>query len=332
MKIPMQQFVGLTALTRLVYIALHIPYLKDEQPVGILVIARPGMGKSMLLTRFKSDNIVLLNDITGYGLEQTVRDMEGMGKGYVIIPDFLRLMARKKGYEAFLTLTNIILEEGLSGIRRADVNIRFRKPVHFGIITAMTDGCYRAHYDTFAKIGFASRFGTFAYNYEKSDYAHIEKLVSVQANTDSVTYEINPDNLKEVNISIGPKAGEMIKKLGKLMANGKHVSFRSIKFVRKLCKARALAAGHSEIKTEDIREVFSLIPFFIPPFPISTDLEYYLCNGVKESELSKHYEEEEIYRAKQRLLQKGLDWNYIANGARKPRYRKVKKNPFLEEE
>jgi hypothetical protein len=62
--------IGLSACEQLIRIALHIPYLKDEKPIGIMLIAQPGMGKSMVLTRFKSDNIarnrwqVLTGDIS----------------------------------------------------------------------------------------------------------------------------------------------------------------------------------------------------------------------------------------------------------------------------
>ena len=174
--------IGLSACEQLIRIALHIPYLKDEKPIGIMLIAQPGMGKSMLLTRFQSDNIVTANDLTGYGLEKTILECKKISKGYIVIPDLLRLQSRKAGWQAFLTLTNVILEEGLVGIARGDLNIRFKKPVNFGILTAITADCFKTNLGYWQKVGFASRFALFSYSYEDSDYKKIEELVSNRAN------------------------------------------------------------------------------------------------------------------------------------------------------
>src|SRR4030042_3464158 len=166
---PEQSLIGLTACQQLLKLAMHIPYLKDEKPIGILLIAHPGMGKSMILTQILSDNIILISDLTGYGLESTILECKRMTRGYVVVPDLLRLQSRKAGWQAFLTLTNIILEEGLFGIARGDLNVQFKKPINFGIISAITADSFKRNLQYFNQIGFTSRFGLFSYSYEDSD-------------------------------------------------------------------------------------------------------------------------------------------------------------------
>ena len=297
-----QEFIGLKAATRLLTIALHIPFLEDEKPVGILLIAQPGMGKSMLLTRFESPNILRFNDLTGWGFERTLTEMQELQRGYIVIPDLLRLMARKKGWEAFLTLTNIVLEEGIEALRRFDTNVRLDRPLNFGVITAMTTDVYRMHRDRFQKTGFASRFGKFAYSYERSDARRIENLVASKSTYQAPKIEIQ-DKVK-AKVEIEKALIKPIMKIGKIMGNGKPPHFRAIDFVRRLAKARALSEGRDAVIKEDLIEIYALIPFFVPPYPTATDLEYYLLLGKNDDELLERYTEEEIENAKYNLRSK----------------------------
>jgi hypothetical protein len=305
--------IGLSALTKLMFVTLHIPYLKDEYPVGIMIIAKPGSGKSMLLTRFRSDRMVILNDLTGYGFEQTIRDMEGLGKGYVVVPDFLRLMARKRGYDAFVTLANIVLEEGLQGIRRFDANVKFTNPLRFGIITAMTDACYKRHADAFTTTGFSSRFGVFSYSYEQSDCLRIEKMLSVGHDYQSVIFKIEPPkDPGDGDIAVDNTMAIMIRHLGRILAANTNVSFRQINFVRRLVKGHCLWRGRQGVTIEDIKEILALLPFFIPLNPaISTDLDYFIARGSRHNVLAKTYTDEEIYNATQRLIKKQIHFDSV---------------------
>lgn len=305
--------IGLTACEQLIRIALHIPYLKDEKPIGIMLIAQPGMGKSMLLTRFKSDNIVTANDLTGYGLEKTILECKKISKGYIVIPDLLRLQSRKAGWQAFLTLTNVILEEGLVGIARGDLNVRFKKPINFGILTAITADCFKTSLGYWQKVGFASRFALFSYSYEDSDFKRIEELVSNKANGHYGRIAIKPPaRLRgDKRIDVSPKMADHIRCVGKIMANGKPSNFRSISFIRRLVKAHALMNNRGKATMEDIRNVFALVPFFVPPYPTSTDLEYFLLKGTPMKILERNYRDREIYEAERRLVNKQVYWARI---------------------
>lgn len=301
---------GLRGLYQLIHTALHIPYLKDEKPVGLLIVSKPGMGKSLILTRFRSENIVILNDLTGYGLERTVIELESKGAGYVIVPDILRLMTRKLGWQAFLTLSNILLEEGLSGIRRADADLKFKRPVHFGILTAITADTLRQNLPYFNAIGFSSRFGMFSYGYERSDSEQVETIISKQAPDDKLVFEINRAKKEKdrVKIAVTTEMSGYIRLLGRRMAsnNGRYMNFRAIGFMRKLAKAHALSRNRKKVTIEDIRAINALLPFFVGSNGDATDLEHFILKGRKVRELMQRYTWAEITKAQGRLTTKGL--------------------------
>lgn len=304
--------IGLQAAKKAVELSLHIPCLADERPLGFLFIAKPGTGKSFLLTKFRAENMIIVNDITGRGLENIVEKMQRFKTGYVNIPDLLKVMSRTKGWEAFLTLANIVLEEGLTAISRYDKFVTFDIPLNFGIVTAMTQDCFKSNYRLFDKTGFLSRFGVFAFDYEKEDEKLITSRLSVgKTNGDLKWFIPTPTEKKFVEIS--PEAGLTIRDMGKLLSNGKQKPFRAVNFVRRLVKANAVMNNREKVTREDLMEVYSLIPFFVPPEPISTDLDYLILKKpaavswkrYKEESLG-HYSDDSIYAARQRLIKKQL--------------------------
>lgn len=304
--------IGLQAATKAIELSLHIPYLADERPLGFLFVAQPGTGKSFLLTKFRAENMIIVNDITGRGLENIVEKMQRFKTGYVNIPDLLKVMSRNKGWEAFLTLANIILEEGLTAISRYDKFVTFDVPLNFGIITAMTSKCFQSNRRLFERTGFLSRFGAFSFDYEQEDEKLITSRLSVGKTNGDLKYFIpTPSEKKFVDIS--PEAGHAIRSMGKLLSNGKAKPFRAVNFVRRLVKANAVMNHREKVTKDDLREVYALIPFFIPPEPISTDLDYMILKKPNATSWKKYkeetlspYSDDSIYAARQRLIKKQL--------------------------
>jgi hypothetical protein len=304
--------IGLTAATKALELALHIPCLADEKPLGFMFVAQPGTGKSFLLTRFHSDNMLVVNDITGRGLENVIEKMQKYKQGYVNIPDLLKVMSRSKGWDAFLTLSNVLLEEGVSAISRYDKFIVFDEPVNFGIVTAMTNDVFERHKKNFEALGFLSRFGIFAFDYEKEDENRILKDLALGKTQEELKYYIEVESEPKF-VKIPSETGLKMQSLAKMLSNGKHKPFRAINFIRRLCKANAVINKRDTVTDEDIRQVYALIPFFIPPEPLSTDLEYFILMKDKNTKweewkemLKEKYDEESIYNARQRLIQKQL--------------------------
>ncbi|MEM3105060.1 MAG: hypothetical protein QXD69_06120, partial [Candidatus Bathyarchaeia archaeon] len=96
-------------------------------------------GKSYLLTKILSPGSIVINDITGWGLERIVSEIYMKDTyPYIVIPDFVKVASRKQSYESFLGLMNALLEEGVSQIRKYDLEVKFEKPVRCGILTGIT--------------------------------------------------------------------------------------------------------------------------------------------------------------------------------------------------
>ena len=223
-----------------------------------------------------------------------------------MIPDLLRAMSRNLGWEQFKTLANILLEEGIQMIMRYDKEVSFKEPLRAGLMAAMTSQSFQHEAPMMAQSGFLSRFGIFAFAYEKEDTEKIQNDLAM-GNTGDDFRDVVTTPQKRILVKIEKPEGEGIKTLGKLLANGKHPSFRSINFVRKLVKASAVMNGRDVVTKEDLNEVYSLIPFFVPPNPPSTDLEYFILKKVPTKDLIRHgYSERAIIDAKQRLFIKKL--------------------------
>ena len=309
-----KQLIGLRAATKAVKLCLHIPCLADERPLGFMFIAQPGTGKSFLLTKFRAENMIIVNDITGRGLENIIEKMQRFKMGYVNIPDLLKVISRSKGWDAFLTLANIVLEEGLTAISRYDKYVTFDVPLNFGIVTAMTSKCFAQYYNLFEKTGFLSRFGAFAFDYEKEDEHKITKNLS-RGQTDGDLKYFIPTPTEKVFVDIDEQTSGSIKKMGRILSNGKQKPFRAVNFVRRLAKASALMNNRTKVNHNDLRQVFALLPFFIPPEPISTDLDYLILLKPNSTSWKKYreelvdkagYSEDSIYAARQRLITKHL--------------------------
>jgi len=306
--------IGLKAAIKAIELSLHIPCLADERPLGFMFVANPGTGKSFLLTKFRAENMVIVNDLTGRGLENIVEKMQKFKRGYVNIPDLLKVMSRSKGWDAFLTLSNIVLEEGLSAISRFDKAVRFEVPLNFGIISAMTSKCFKANYNLFDRTGFLSRFGVFGYDYELEDERRITRNLSVGKTNGDLKYFITtPSEQKFVDIN--KKEGKKIEWMAALLSNGKQKPFRAVNFVRRLVKANAVMNNRKKVTDADLREVYALIPFFIPPEPMSTDLDYLILKKPPKTSWKSYremlideagYSENGIYDARQRLIRKQL--------------------------
>jgi len=309
-----KQLIGLKAATKAVELSLHIPYLVDERPLGFMFIAQPGTGKSFLLTKFRAENMIIVNDVTGRGLENIVEKMQRVKQGYINIPDMLKVMSRPLGWDAFLTLSNIVLEEGLTAISRYDKFVTFDVPLNFGIISAMTSKCFKSNQKLFERTGFLSRFGIFGYDYEKEDEQKITRNLSVGKTNGELKYFIpTPD--EPGFIEIGKKAGKKIEGLASLLSNGKHKPFRAVNFVRRLVKANAMLNGRNKVDELDLEEIRALIPFFVPPEPFSTDLDYLILKKPSKTSWKKYkgmlidkegYSNDSIYNARQRLINKQL--------------------------
>ena len=100
--------IKLDALKTMIECALISPYIKDEKPLSLLIVAKPESGKSTILKLYRGNKgIVYLTDCTAYGLTRDVlpkilnNDIKT-----IMIPDLLTPLSKqtktRKSFVAFL--------------------------------------------------------------------------------------------------------------------------------------------------------------------------------------------------------------------------------------
>lgn len=291
------------------------------KPLGVLFVAPPGAGKSYLLTKILSPGSIVINDITGWGLERIVSEIYMKDTyPYIVIPDFVKVASRKQSYESFLGLMNALLEEGVSQIRKYDLEVKFEKPVRCGILTGITPDYLEKRVKLIKETGYGTRQLIFKFNYRKSDIERIEEKLTKGIEDETVI--INAGKA-EIEIRISEEAEEGIIKVARLiaMSRGDHTTFRAINQVRTLATGFANYRNSPVVEKEDIKEVASLVPFLISHQGTgSDDLEFAIIREKLKLDPIvniKDYTQQEIRSAlfdllKKKILVKQFD-SYVLN-------------------
>lgn len=306
------ELIGLDGIKHFLSLIYTIPYLKGEKPPGVLIVAPPGTGKSFALKHITSTNSIIINDITGYGMEKVVLEVAAKHDytGYAIIPDLIRITSRRESFRSFIQLMNILLEEGLERIERANLSKKLPKSIRFGLIAALTDDSFAEHYNMIKGMGFLSRQFVISFSYASYDAENI--YMHTAKGTQFAYILIDPNVKRLTEIKIADKYVSGIKKLAVFLARirADEELLRSTNQIRSLVRAQAALKGRDYVKTEDLNAVFCLIPYFRipkvgqtakkykanrlfgPPEAIKggTDAEYYVLRGIVESsDVAKYF-------------------------------------------
>lgn len=275
---------GLQGAEKFIRIAFKV-IEAGEQPIGIILVAPPGAGKSYLLTSFKGDGWVVCHDISGHGLETLMIEMSNRKTGYLVLPDMIRAFGRTNARNSLFAVLNVILEEGLTQIQRSDVKFRFNEPVKFGFIGAITTKEFLNRKKDMESVGLFSRCFVFSFKYTPEDTKRIVEYVS--KNGLPKPDERIPLEVDEIKPVVVDEVAEYIKNLGHLLTRLKNESFpfRSIKLIRKLVKGSARYCKRNKATIEDIVQVYSFLPFLVYD---ATDLDYRILTYIgKETILEK---------------------------------------------
>ncbi|MEM2264638.1 MAG: hypothetical protein QXX03_05550 [Nitrososphaerota archaeon] len=290
----------------------------NEQPIGVILVAPPGSGKSYLLTSFTGEGYIILSDVSGHGLETLLMEINHKKRGYIILPDMIRAFGRQHSKNSLFAVLNMTLEEGLMSIRRSDIKYEFREPVKFGFIGAITPKEYMSRKKDLDSIGLSSRCFNFSFRYTPED----EESINIYISTNGMPKpeEKIPLEINEIKtITIPENIGQFIKRIGEYLAKMKNEAydFRSIKLVRKLARGNAALYGRSTLTIEDCIVVYSFLPFM---FDSATDLDFKLLLYIGKKTIidksdvsyddivkrSKKYSENTINKHIYYLLEKGF--------------------------
>lgn len=323
------EILGLDGIKHLLSLVYYTPSIKDEQPPGVLLVAPPGIGKSFILEHFTASNCEVVNDLTGFGLEKIILEVQNKEAGYVVIPDLLRATPRPNSFKSFALLTNVLLQEGLKRVERGNLSFKSWKPVRCGIIAALTIEGFQKHYKFFESTGFLSRHIVLSFSYTRNCLNKISTLV---AKGTKFRYHLLQVPKIQTEIEVPDDITMYIEKLGNYLAHTRKDNnpIRAITQIRRLAKAEALLGNSNKVNADHLNRVFTLIPFFRVPvmkenksgkdffyeeyMQGATDAMYYILKGYTEHKDTSYYftgenkrfDEEDFIEGGKRLFEMGI--------------------------
>jgi hypothetical protein len=170
---------GLLPIKHCVELALYSAYVKDVDPLSLLIIAPVGSGKTELLKAYAINRgVTFYNDFTSYGVYQLLSQIQAGLVRHVLVGDFVRLLARGKAVVREIVATlNALIEEGVQNIETFFVHFHSPKPVKAGVIAALTTEEWRLRRRQWIRMGFLSRALPVSYVLAPEDKLRGEGLI-----------------------------------------------------------------------------------------------------------------------------------------------------------
>lgn len=150
------------------------PYIKDEKPISLLIVAKAESGKSSAMKQYRQNKaVVYITDCTAYGITRDILPKMVSGEiKTIMIPDLITPLSKQtKTRQSFIAFLNNLIEEGVAKI--TTYSTVWNKDVKANVITAVTDEALRDARRNWAKMGFLSRFIIFSYSYNISTVTKI---------------------------------------------------------------------------------------------------------------------------------------------------------------
>jgi hypothetical protein len=155
-------------LSKIIECAIISPYIKNENPLSLMIVAKPESGKTRHLKEYRfNKGLVYMTDCTAYGLTRDIvpKLISGEAKT-IIIADILTPLAKAtKTRASFIAFLNNLIEEGLAKITTYCTILD--KEVKANVITSVTPEALEDGRHEWAKLGFLSRFIVFSYSYDR---------------------------------------------------------------------------------------------------------------------------------------------------------------------
>jgi hypothetical protein len=211
-------------LKKIVECSLISPYISNEKPLSLLIVAKAESGKTSVMKIYRRNKgIAYVSDCTAYGITRDI--LPKMVSGEVrtlIIPDLLTPLSKStKTRQSFIAFLNNLIEEGVAKITTY-ANV-WDKEVKANVITAVTDEALKDGRHEWEKMGFLSRFIIFPYSYNTSTimeilHSYSEHGLNIrEAKIKLPDKEINIELPKEIADKLNPiamKIGEQFQLYG----------------------------------------------------------------------------------------------------------------------
>lgn len=248
-------------LQKMIECALISPYIKGENPLSLLIVAKPESGKTSIMKTYrKNKGIVYVTDCTAYGLTRDILPKMVSGEiKTIVIPDLLTPLSKSaKTRQSFIAFLNNLIEEGIARI--TTYAMIWNQNVKANVITAVTDQASRDGRHEWAKMGFISRFILFTYSYNLSTIVEILNSYSRHGLKISDTKIKLPK--RQVNIHLPDEIADKLNPIA--MKIGEQCELYGIRAkinLRTLLKCLAHRNKSSEVTDREFQEFLELADY-----------------------------------------------------------------------
>ncbi len=174
-----ETLINVEPLKKVIECALISPYIRNEKPLSLLIVAKAESGKTSVMKLYKQKRgVAYISDCTAYGLTRDYLPKIVSGEvRTLVIPDLITPLSKStKTRQSFVAFLNNLIEEGVAKITTY-ANV-WDKEVKANLITAVTDEALEDGRHEWAKMGFLSRFIVFSYAYSTPTIVQILRTYS----------------------------------------------------------------------------------------------------------------------------------------------------------
>jgi len=239
----------------IVRLGIASAYVKNDEPVSIILLGNPESGKSSILLSFvMPKEVCVLTDATKTKLENYLLKISNFR--YLVIPDFIKVVSRNRSTRAnLISFLNAGIEEGIHDVTEyfggsIQKTTEFKDPLRFGLATSMTRSSIEDRRKEWYRIGFFSRLLPVSFSYTKEQQKKIREYI--HAGKD-LYEEKEKLRLKTRNIKCNKKFSMHFEPFIEKYADAnKLYGFRITHQFRCLLKASALLRGSSHVTKKDV--------------------------------------------------------------------------------
>ena len=253
--------VNVEPIKKIIECVLISPYVKDEKPLSLLIVAKAESGKTTVMKLYRGvKGVTYITDCTAHGITRDILPKIVSGEvKTIMIPDLLTPLAKStKTRQSFIAFLNNLIEEGVAKITTYATT--WDKDVKANVVTAVTDEAIKDARHDWAKLGFLSRFIIFSYSYDTSTVLSILKRYSEHGiNLDKVVFEL-PE--KEFDVELPQEVADQLDPIAmKIGEQFKLYGIRAKVNFRCLLKCLAYRNGKKKVTEDEFNELLELADF-----------------------------------------------------------------------
>lgn len=254
----------LERITEFLQICLNSASIKDEKPIPVMLVSPVSNGKTTAVKQFKNNkNVLITTDSTAYGiLKNYEKQLQNAEISYIIVPDLLTMLAKKKvTADSFILFVNNSSEDGIFPSKSYGIEIKdYIEP--FGWIICITEEAYQRKLKFLDNIGFTSRFLILKHRYTKEQIEVIlKRIIAEETKLNHIPNVKIIQSKRKVEIAGNAEIFEKALVYSKLLTKTDNPAeiLRIQRLIQTFLKASALTDNRREVSQADLTRLEKLI-------------------------------------------------------------------------